>query len=186
MKKLLLVAGIVGSLFASTLEQRVEALEKRVTALENRLNQTENVQKTIVKKQQTIAKTQKVLVSEPRIMTCGKVKIVGFNYKSEDVGLDKGYALTFNIKNEYNKTVKGVDIMIGMVDNDDDTLVKEHLIKDNLNIAPKNVEVVKDTYIITDDMGKYLATTPKNQIKLDVKPLKVVFSDGSKVKCDRW
>ena len=186
MKKLLLVAGIVGSLFANTLAQRVDALEKRVTALENRLNKTENVQKTIVKKQDTITKTQKVLVSEPRIMTCGKIKIVAFNYESKDFGLDKGYKLTFNVKNDYNKTVKGVDIIIGMTDSDDDTLVKEHLIKNNLNIAPKVTKAVTDNYIITDDLGKYLATTPKSEIKLDVKPLKITFTDGSKVKCDRW
>ena len=183
MKKLL-IAGLVlsSSLFASSLEDRVSALEKRVQQLENRLNKTENVQEKIVKKQKNLV----VNVAQTRVMSCAKIKIVAFDYQKENIGLDKGYKLTFDIKNEYNKTIQNLNIMIGLVDNENDTLVQEHLIKDNVNISPKQTKQIIDTYIINDDLSSYLGDTPKNKIKLDVVPLKIKFSDGTILKCSRW
>ena len=183
MKKLLL-AGLVlsSSLFASSLEDRVNALEKRVAQLEQKLNKTEEVQQRIVKKQENLV----VNVAQTRTMSCAKIKIVGFDYQNISIGLDKGYKLTFNIKNDYNKTITDLNVMIGMVDNEDDTLVQEHLIKDNLNIAPKQTITLTDTYVINDDLAAYLGDTPKSQIKLDVRPLKIKFSDGTTLKCSRW
>jgi len=183
MKKLLL-AGIVlsGSLFASSLEDRVNSLEKRVTQLEQKLNKTEQVQQKIVKKQENLV----VNVAQTRTMSCAKIKIVGFDYQNTNIGLDKGYKFTFNIKNEYNKTITNLNVMIGMIDDEDNTLVQEHLIKDELNIKPKQTVRVIDTYIINDDLASYLGETPKSKIKLDVKPLKIKFSDGTTLKCSRW
>ena len=183
MKKLLL-AGIIlsSSLFASSLEDRVDSLEKRVQQLENRLNKTETTQQNIVKKQENLV----VNVSQTRTMSCAKIKIVAFDYQNTYIGLDKGYKLSFDIKNEYNKTIKDLDVMIGMMDKEDDTLVQEHLIKDNVNILPKQTKTVVDTYTINDDLATYLGETPKSEIKLDVKPLKIKFSDGTSVKCNRW
>jgi len=183
MKKIV-IAGLVlvSSVFASSLEDRVQSLEKRVQQLESRLNKTENVQQNIVKKQQTLV----VNVAQTRVLSCGKVKVVGFDFSSTTIGLDKGYQFTFKIKNEYNKTIQNLNMMIGMIDNEDDTLVQEHLIKENLNIAPKTVAEVKDTYVINDDLAPYLAETPKDKIKLDVRPLKIKFTDGTTVKCSRW
>jgi len=183
MKKLLMVGLFLGSsLFASSLEDRVNALEKRVQQLENRLNKTETTQQNIVKKQKNLV----VNVAQTRVMSCGKIKIVAFNYSNVDIGLDKGYKFTFDIKNDYNKTITNLNIMIGMIDNEDDTLVQEHLIKDNLNIAPKATKQLTDDYVINDDLASYLGETPKSQIKLDVKPLNIKFNDGTTIKCSRW
>jgi hypothetical protein len=183
MKKLLL-AGIVlsSSLFATSLEDRVSALEKRVAQLEAKVDKTEKVQQKIVKKQEKLV----VNVAQTRVMSCSKIKIVDFDYKNTTIGLDKGYKFTFNIKNDYNKTISKLDVMIGMIDNEDDTLVQEHLIKDNLHIAPKQTTIVNDKYIINDSLSEYLGKTPKSQIKLDVRPLKIKFSDGTTLKCSRW
>ena len=183
MKKILLASIVlVGSLFASSLEDRVSALEKRVAELEKKLNKTEQVQQKIVQKQEKIATN----VSQTRVMSCGKIKVVGFDYKTTTIGLDKGYKFTFQIQNNYKKTITALNVMIGMVDNEDDTLVQEHLIKDKLNIAPSQTQTLTDTYVITDDLATYLADTPKSQIKLDVVPLKIRFSDGTTLKCSRW
>ena len=190
MKKIV-ISGLVlaTTLFGSSLEDRVSNLEhlvnilnNKVNVLEQKLQKTENEQQKIVKKQQNLV----VNVSQSRVMSCGKIKIVGFDYKNVTIGLDKGYEFTFNIKNEYNKTITNINVMIGMVDDEDDTLVQEHLIKDDLNIAPNSVAVVKDSYVINDDLAVYLGETPKSKIKLDVKPLKIKFSDGTTVKCSRW
>jgi len=182
MKKIVLAGLVLGSsLFATTLEDRVNILENKVQKLENRLNITEDVQEKIVKKQKKLV----VNVAQTRRISCGNIKIVDFDFRNIMIGLDKGYAFDFNIKNDYNKTITKLNVMIGMSD-DEDTLVQEHLIKDDLNIAPKQTVKLKDTYIINDDIANYLGETPKDKVKLDVVPLTIKFSDGTALKCSRF
>jgi len=195
MKKIILALLVVSGLFALTSDQKldlilnklgdinnkVDNIDKRVDVLEKKVNKTEKTQKKIITQQTDISKN----VEKSRVMSCGKLKIVSFDYKSATFGLDKGYNLYFKIKNNYKKSIAHLNLMIGFVDNEDTTLVQEHLIKDT-NIEPKTIASIKDTYIINDDLAKYLATTSKKNIHLDLKPLFIKFSDGSRVKCSRW
>jgi len=195
MKKIIFLFFLVGSLFALTndekldlilqklnnIDNKVENINKRVNKLEKQVNQTKKIQKELFKKQQKISTD----INKHSFLSCSKLKIVDFDYKKATFGLDKGYKLTFKIKNNYKKTITYINIMIAFKDKDDTTLIQEHLIKDVL--IPKNsIKEIKDDYIIVDDIANYLATTPKKDINLVVKPLYIEFKDGSKVKCNRW
>jgi len=196
LKKLLLASLLVGSsLFALTTDQKfdlilnkldgintkVNKIDTRVNKLEEKVNKTEKAQKEIQSKQNSMSKVVKAV----KEVSCRNLKIVDFNYQYSTFGLEKGYKLSFDMKNNYKKTITHINSMIAFVDKDDETLVQEHLIKD-VNIAPKQTSDVKDTYFINDDLAGYLATTSKKDIHLEVKPLFIKFSDGSKVKCSRW
>jgi len=196
MKKIILALFLaVSGLFALTTDQKfdlilnklnnidtkVNNIDKRVDKLEEKVNKTEKTQKDILNKQLSISKN----VEKSQIISCGKIKILDFNYAPIKIGLDDGYKFNFTIQNNYSKTIKHLNMMIGFVDNEDNTLVQEHLIKDT-TIEPTKTKKITDTYVINDDMATYLATTPKKDIHLDIKPLYIKFSDGSRVKCSRW
>ncbi|RUM57475.1 MAG: hypothetical protein DSY40_00820 [Nautilia sp.] len=195
MKKIVFLFFLVGSLFALTndekldlilqklnnIDNKVENINKRVNKLEKQVNQTKKTQKELLKKQQKISTD----INKQSILSCSKLKIVDFNYQKATFGLDKGYKLTFKIKNNYNKTITHINSMIAFKDKDDTTLIQEHLIKD-VTIPKNSIKEVRDDYIIVDDIANYLATTPKKDISLEVKPLYIEFKDGSKVKCNRW
>jgi outer membrane murein-binding lipoprotein Lpp len=206
MKKIILALLVVSGLFALTTDQKfdlilnklnnidtkvnkvdskVNTLNKRVDTIEEKVNKTEEAQKKIEVKQQTIAKN----VTEVKARSCDNIKVVDFDYKPTTIGLDKGYKLGFKLKNLYKKGVKAVNIMINFRDSDDNNLLAESLIKDKLNIKPGSTQNVTDLYdstVMGNDLAKYLATTPKKDIHLEVKPLYIKFSDGSVVRCSRW
>jgi len=196
LKKLLLASLLMGSsLFALTTDQKfdlilnkldgintkVNKIETRVNKLEEKVNKTQKAQKEIEEKQSKISNK----VESSMVVNCGKLKIVDFNYQYSTFGLEKGYKFTFKIKNNYKKAISHINSMIAFIDKDDETLVQEHLIKD-VNIAPNQATEVKDTYFINDDLAGYLATTPKKDIHLEVKPLFIKFNDGSIIRCSRW
>jgi len=195
MKKIILALLVVSGLFALTTDEKfnlilnkldgintkVNKIDTRVNSLEEKVNKTQKAQKKLITQQKTISKN----VEKSQIVSCGKLKIVNFNYTPATFGLEKGYKLSFDIKNNYKKTISHLNMMIGFVDKDDETLVQEHLIKDT-NIASNKTANINDSYFINDDLGKYLATTSKKEIHLETRPLFIKFNDGSRVKCSRW
>lgn len=180
MKRLFLIGIITTGLFANSLEDRVKILEQKVAKLEQVVYDLNKTQKVIQKD------TKKTLKIAKAVNKCNGLKIVDFDYKSTTIGLDKGYILTFKIKNNYKSAIKNVDVMIGMIDNEDTTLVQEHLIKENVNIEPNKTKIVTDKYLINDDLSKYLAQTPKKDIRLNVQPLSIILKNGQIIKCNRW
>ena len=170
MKKILLASFVAINLFGLTLEDRVKQLEKRVGELEKQLHITQKTQSKIVEQG----------VMYPK---CDKLKIENYSYKLKNFGFYKGYDLTFNFKNNYKKGIKKFDVIVKFIDSDDTLLLQDELIRKNLNLKPNQMEVIKDSYLIEDDLSPYLATTSKNQIKFEVKSLSIEFEDGTEIKC---
>jgi outer membrane murein-binding lipoprotein Lpp len=192
MKKVILALLVVSGLFALTSDQKfdlilnklnnidnkVNTLNKRVDTLEKKVNKTETVQKKIAKN-----------VTETKAKSCDNIEIVDFDYKPVTIGLDEGFKLGFKIKNGYKKTVDNINIVINFRDSDDNNLLAESLIKNNLNIKSGAVKYVTDLYdstVMGNELAKYLPTTPKKDIHLEIKPLYIKFKDGSAVRCSRW
>jgi len=200
MKKLLLASFLIGSsLFALTTDEKfdlilnkldgintkVNKIEARVNKLEQKVNKTQKSQKEIIDNQKKISTD----VTKVKAKSCDNIKVIDFGYKPITIGLDKGYKLNFKLKNQYKKTIKSINIMINFRDNDDNNLLAESLIKNKLSIKPGNVTSVTDVYdstVMGNDLAKYLATTPKKDIHLEVKPLFIKFNDDSVIRCSRW
>jgi outer membrane murein-binding lipoprotein Lpp len=206
MKKIILAISLVVGLFALTTDQKldlilnklgsidtkvnnvdnkVNKLNKRVNTLEKKVNKTEQSQKKIEVKQNNIAKN----LTEVKTKSCDNIKIVDFDYKAITIGLDEGFKLGFKIKNKYKKTIKDINILVNFRDNNDNNLLAESLIKSNLNIKAGSTKYVTDLYdssVMGNELSKYLITTPKKDIHLEVKPLYIQFNDGSRVRCSRW
>jgi len=153
--------------------ERVIQLEKRVGELEKQLHKTQTTQLTIVE-------NVKQGMITPQ---CNKLTIEKYLYKLKNMGFYKGYDFKFYVKNGYKKQIKSFDIIVQLIDNDDVLLVQDHLIKNNVNIEFNQTKEISDYYLIDDDLAPYLATTPKNQIKLKIKPLLIKFKDGTELKC---
>jgi len=177
MNKILVVGILATGLLASSLEERVKILEQKVAKLEQVVFDLNKTQKVI---QKTTKKTIQIA------NRCNGIKIVDFDYKSIMIGLDKGYKLTFKIKNNYKATIRNLDVMISMIDNEDNTLIQEHLIKNGVNIHSNSIKVLRDKYVINDDLSAYLGKTSKKDIRLDVKPLSISLDNGETIKCNRW
>jgi len=175
MKKIFLGMIFITGLFSMSIEEKVKLLEQRVSKLEQvvfDLNKTQNV----------IKKTQ----SKKVINKCNGIKIIDFDYKNIMIGLDKGYLLSFKVKNNYSTEIQDIDVMISMIDNEDNTLIKEHLLKNGVSIKPNQIKIVNDKYIINDDLATYLGKTSKKDIILNVKPISITLSNGEIIKCNRW
>jgi hypothetical protein len=156
-----------------------------VDTLEEKVNKTEEAQKKIEVKQKTIAKN----VTEVKAKSCDNIKVIDFDYKEVNIGLDDGYKLGFKIKNDYKKTIENLDMIINFRDNDDNNLLADSLMKKNLDLKPGEVKHVTNLYnttVMENDLAKYLPKTPKKEIHLEVKPLYIKFKDGSVIRCSRW
>ena len=205
MKKIILALLVVSGLFALTTDEKfdlilnklnnidtkvnkvdnkVNILNKRVDKIETKVNKTEEAQKKISIRQQVISKN----VTKVKAKSCDNIKVVDFDYEPVSIGLDEGFKLGFKLKNKYKKTIKAVNILINFRDADDNNLLAESLIKNNLNIKPGSVKYVTDLYdpiLMNNELAKYLPTTPKKDIHLEVKPLYIKFTDGSVIRCSR-
>jgi len=173
MKKILLLTLFIFNLFGLSLEDRVEQLEKRVGDLEQQLHKTQKTQSKIVEN------VEKGVI----VPKCDKLTIETYSYKLKDMGFYKGYDFSFNFKNGYKKEIQNFEVIIQFIDNDDVLLVQDDLIKNNVNIKFNQTKKITDSYLIDDDLASYLATTPKEKIKLKIKPLTIKFKDGTKLKC---
>ena len=206
MKKIILALLVVSGLFALTTDEKfdlilnklnnidtkvnkvdnkVNILNKRVDKIETKVNKTEEAQKKISIRQQVISKN----VTKVKAKSCDNIKVVDFDYEPVSIGLDEGFKLGFKLKNKYKKTIKAVNILINFRDADDNNLLAESLIKNNLDIKPGSVKYVTDLYdptLMNNELAKYLPTTPKKDIHLEVKPLYIKFTDGSVIRCSRW
>jgi len=175
MKKIFLGVIFITSLFSMSIEEKVKLLEQRVSKLEQVVFDLNKTQKIIKKNQ-----------SKKNVNKCNGIKIVDFDYKNIMIGLDKGYLLSFKIKNNYKNNIQNLNIIIDIIDKDDNTLVQEHLIKKNVNIKSQQLKTVTDRYVINDDLSIYLGKTSKKDIKLNVKPLSISLENGEIIKCNRW
>ena len=173
MKKLLLAGFVLtSSLFATSLEDRVNALEKRVNALEKKLN-------IVNKKQKELKKD----IVENSIPKCNKLKIKNYSFKYINNVLVKSYNFKYVLENDYNKTVKYVYARISYIDKDKVQMVEDY-IKKSIRIEPHQQVTIKTNYLIDEgSLSETLKDTPKKDIKIEFKPFEIDFEDGQTLKC---
>jgi ABC-type multidrug transport system fused ATPase/permease subunit len=182
MKKIIISMLFVVAIFANSLEERVDSLEQEVSELKSIIYNLTKSQKKIESSQKVITQTIKSSTIIPR---CDKIKLKDFSFEYND-GYIKSYDLHYNVKNEYNKTIKFLQAYVIIKDSEDDTLIR-NIIKRDVNIPVKQLVTIDRNFIIEsgDEMAPYLKNTPKKELNVKFNVYKIIFEDGTKVKCDK-
>jgi len=187
MKKIFLCLGMAGLLFAQSedinkkldlilqqiqqLKQEVKAKDKEIERLKKELK----TQKKEIKKQEIKTKEQLSLKD------CRKIKVLSLKYKYKNEVIPY-YELTFELKNEYPKTIVRFDGNLYAEDKDGVKILKDYVDR-KVEIKPGEKIVIHKKHIINNELEKYLKDERPEDLKVYFVLTHASFKDGTDLSC---
>jgi len=187
MKKILLIFGIVGFLFAQSddinkkldlilqqiqqLKQEVKAKDKEIEKLKKELKtQKKELKKQEIKTKETFA-----------INDCKRIEVVDLKYKY-DKDVFPYYYLTITLKNNYPKTITYLQGNLYAEDKDGVKILKDYIDR-KIEIKPGEVVTIKKKHMIDDDLEMYLKDEKPEDLNIYFVVTIAKFKDKTELKC---
>jgi len=167
MNRLLLLLLFVTTIFANSLEDRIKKLEERVSILEQKLN--------------SVHKSQQNIVEAETINSCSKILLKNYHIDFLNLGFIKKYRFNYLLENNYKYGIKYIYATINFYNKDAELL--ENVIKRDIKLSSKKTANIETYYLINDTLSESLHNIPSNQIRVEFKPIKIVFDNNRVVKC---